>query len=111
MAALTPAQIEARAVHLIDQETAGPKRRYWLSFCDPDAQPGGSFLGVCIVEAHGFVTASVEAHRLGCNPGGEVCAFPLDDTLTLDLADMNRLLTRRQAEALNGRLEAQIDAR
>jgi hypothetical protein len=108
VARLTEAQIEARRVHLIDQETAGPSHRYWLSFGDPDKAPGSSFLGVCIVRAHGIITASMEAHAQGCNPGGELQGFQLPDALVVDSDDMNRLLTKAECEALDAGLGEQM---
>ena len=69
----------------------------WLSFCDQDLPNGSKFLGVCIVEASDIVSASVLAHVLGINPGGEVLGCevtePPDDC-------KNRLLTRDEAERL-----------
>lgn len=43
---------------------------WWLSFADESG-----CLGVCIVEAPGFIDAVVKAHHLKINPGGEVAGF------------------------------------
>lgn len=52
---------------------------WWLSFSDPSAPKGSQFLGVCIIEAPGFIAAVDRAHQLGCNPGGEVLGEELED--------------------------------
>jgi hypothetical protein len=67
----------------------------WLSFSDPDRQPGEQFLGVAIIDvtdldaaearaylrvhrpqaqpdAEWILAAIRKAHRFGCNPGGQV---------------------------------------
>lgn len=57
---------------------------WWLSFVDTDAEytpegdyPGGPrFLGIAIVPAPNIVVAARIAHAFGCNPGGEVAAYP-----------------------------------
>lgn len=87
---------------------------WWLSFCDPARPPGSQFLGVAIVEpdfvsglpgSEGaeLVSACAAAHRLGCNPGGEVQGHPLPDHIAEHIgpAWRNRLLTRSQAESLD----------
>ena len=76
---------------------------FYLSFVDPDVsalipvgdqRPGGpSWLGACIVPAFEPGAAVAAAHRLGCNPGGEVAIFgPFDrDNFRADY--VGRLLT------------------
>jgi hypothetical protein len=79
------------------------KKVFWLSFCDGDKPKGQQFLGACLVEvtdveataslavitevfprakpgAEWVAAASRKAHRLKCNPGGEMLSFeiPLD---------------------------------
>lgn len=77
-------------------------RAYWLSFCDGDKPTGQQFLGVCLVDvtddmaadalldialrfpmamdgAEWVAAAIKEAHRLGCNPGGEVASNDVTD--------------------------------
>lgn len=44
-----------------------PEQLWWLSFASDDG-----FLGACIVEAPGFLSAISVAHSKGVNPGGEV---------------------------------------
>lgn len=46
---------------------------WWLSFAE------GKSLGVCIAEGKDVQEAATSAHRHGCNPGGQVLGFPLDD--------------------------------
>jgi hypothetical protein len=63
-----------------DEVRSGEYGLWWLSFADPDGQRGEvvggvrGFLGVAIVRAHGLITATQEAKRQGCNPGGQVQA-------------------------------------
>lgn len=74
---------------------------YYLSFVDPDIaeaipdeelQPGGkSWLGGCFVRANGPVHAMTEAHRLGCNPGGQIATWGPFDESAVRLGYMNRL--------------------
>lgn len=52
---------------------------WWLSFADPKKPDGNQFLGVACVEAFDFISACVEAWRLGINPGGEVAGCPLPE--------------------------------
>jgi hypothetical protein len=51
----------------------------WLSFCDPEKPKGEQFLGACVVMGHNVGVASMIAHVLGCNPGGEVAGCPIPD--------------------------------
>ena len=74
---------------------------FWLSFCDAARPAGQQFLGVTLVEvtAHEAEVMATElrdrfplalagnewiaaalrkAHRLGCNPGGEVASMEVD---------------------------------
>lgn len=51
----------------------------WCSFADPNLPKGTQFLGVCVLEMPsdaGPVLASVKAHALGINPGGELLTVP-----------------------------------
>ena len=84
---------------------------FWLSFSDPDASSDKRFLGVAIFDmdesrrrlgAHEIVR---RAHRLGINPGGQVCvqveSIPdeyknkliTDDALLLKLGSRGRAMT------------------
>ncbi len=49
---------------------------FWVSF---SAGPGDGFSGVAIVRAHNVGHAAMVAHERGCNPGGEVMAFPVPE--------------------------------
>jgi hypothetical protein len=69
---------------------------WWLSFADPHRPEGTQFLGVAIVEADSFLSAHSQCNRLGINPGGEIRGFELG--AVPDKRDMNRLLTRDEAE-------------
>jgi hypothetical protein len=80
-----------RMKRLIDHERrTGTLEPRLLYFTDPDAPAGQRFLGACIVEAPGFISAIDKAHRLGINPGGAVVAY---DTPKHDLSFRNRLIT------------------
>ena len=74
----------------------------WCSFADPDLPAGQQFLGVAIVEAEDVVTAAMQAHLLGINPGGEVMGVLLPDDLLPPEHWRNRLLTREEAELAGG---------
>jgi hypothetical protein len=99
---LTPKQLEARRAHLVDQEMAGPEHRYWLSFCDPNLPKGQTFLGACVVRAHGVITASQAAWDRGCNPGGEMACWELPDSKPIDERFIHRLLSRAEIEEAFG---------
>lgn len=79
---------------------------WWLSFVDTalaraqgDGQPGGTgFLGVAIVAGATVAAAVREAHRLGCNPGGEVQAYGPFPAGSLPLQWLNRILTKEEAD-------------
>lgn len=95
---------EARLKYLIDEELKGKHVGwYWLSFADPDKPKGEQFLGVSIVYAHGITTGTIEARRLGINPGGEVVGILLERVPHSRF--LNRLLNRQEAkEAENSAL-------
>lgn len=83
-------------------------RLWWLSFADPHRPKGEQFLGVSIIEAPGFGAATLTAHILGCNPGGEVQGLEIHErfhhVLTPDY--IGRLLTRAEIDALGPLLDA-----
>lgn len=77
-------------------------KTFWLSFCDATRPTGSQFLGACIIDvtaadaedamidvairfplaqegAEWLAAASRNAHRLGCNPGGEMAAADVSD--------------------------------
>lgn len=105
-------------------------RIYWCSFVDPDLPEGQRNLGVCIVDiteqdaqlakdflersrfretynkAEGPWVAAVsqKAHRMSCNPGGEMASWRIDehpDRGWLASLPRNTLLTGAEADALN----------
>ncbi len=76
--------------------------RWWLSFADTETE--GRFLGACIVGGRDLVDATERAHRLGCNPGGEVLGVEIPDSVQLPEGCGDRLLTKEDAERLMGRL-------
>jgi hypothetical protein len=89
------------AREVLAREAADPQHGlWWLSFVDTSRPEGDRFLGVCIVEAVGPVSAVGVAHARGCNPGGEV-GITGPAPLELWPSDLrNRLLTREEAEGL-----------
>ena len=72
---------------------------WWLSFTDPEREPGTQFLGVAVVRAAGPAGAIGMAHLLGCNPGGEVSVVgPIPDDHVPPPEYRERLLDRPLAE-------------
>lgn len=112
------------AAHVCPPRATEP-RTFWLSFCDSNKPKGQQFLGVCIVDvtpdeaedarldvmlnfpcaqegAEWIAAATGKAHRLKCNPGGEVMAADITESLPfapapvprdvlLSFADLERL--------------------
>lgn len=87
-----------------------PPQWWYLSFTDPDTPPadppvpgGPSWLGACYVKASNIGTAVMEAHRLGCNPGGQVAGWgPLtDEDMDVNVPEekRNRLLSLDEVDA------------
>jgi len=72
------------------EQLTGKLEPWFLYFTDPEKPAGQKFLGACIVEARGFISAIDCAHQLGINPGGAVVAY---DTPKHDLSFLNRLIT------------------
>lgn len=60
----------------IEKELQQPKRWWYVSFAEDGPPRGRGFLGAVLIEAHGVITAAIEAHRRGINPGGQVIAVP-----------------------------------
>ena len=99
MAGLTPGSPEwrANARGVVSQEQEDPLGWWWLSFVDPERD---KFLGVAVVEAHGVTTATLAAHLLGVNPGGQVMGIAIPAEHVPPVEFRNRLLTKAEAEAL-----------
>ena len=51
---------------------------FWLNFIDPDLPEESGFLGAAIVVGDDFFEAVQNAHRMGCNPGGEALGQEFD---------------------------------
>lgn len=66
----------------------------WLSFADETGS-----LGVAIVEGGGVVEAALNAKLKGCNPGGEVMAYPLPPEHLPAEELRNRLLSAEDLRA------------
>jgi hypothetical protein len=101
------------------------KKVFWLSFCDADLPKGQQFVGACIVEvtqeeadeaklviaerfpqaldgAEWIGAATRKAHRLGCNPGGEVASVELPtDHPMLARYQFGVLMDRATLEAID----------
>src|SRR5438094_10123196 len=99
-------------------------KTFWLSFSDPDRPKGEQFLGVCLVDvtqadadaarrdlarrhpqaqdgAEWLAAAITKAHRLHCNPGGEVMSFEVPpDVPEAAMYPRNQLLSREDLEAI-----------
>jgi hypothetical protein len=96
----TPKDLIKRMAWLADQERrSGTLEPYFLYFTDPEKPAGQRFLGACIVEAHGLITAVQRAHQLGINPGGAVIPY---DTPPHDLDMRDRLITSEEEMAALG---------
>lgn len=97
MAPGTP-EWEQRRDAILLEDAMQPAQWWWLSFCDTTRPKGEQFLGVAIVQAGGIVSAVGEAHRLGCNPGGEVQGWPMPLVPAEEWRE--RLLSREEVEAM-----------
>lgn len=70
---------------------------WWLSFCDAAQPPGSRFSGVAVVMGSNILTATEEARKIGCNPGGEVQGLPFgNDEILPPERFRNRLLTKAE---------------
>lgn len=74
---------------------------WWMSFAD--GPPPDGFLGVALVQGNTFEKAVEKAWRKGCNPGGEINAFPLAVVPPRKLR--HRLLNRAEATDLQDKIE------
>jgi len=79
---------------LLEQDMKQPEGWWWLSFVNDD----GEFLGVSIVRGGGVQEAAINARLIGCNPGGEVKAWPLINGATPEEQYRNRLLSKDELE-------------
>jgi hypothetical protein len=97
---MTARDRNARIKQMIEHERGtGTLAPLLLYFQDPDAPAGRRFLGACIVEAYGVVTAVQKAHRLGVNPGGAVVVY---DAPAHDVSVRDRLITSDEEMAQLG---------
>jgi nucleotide-binding universal stress UspA family protein len=106
-------------------------RTFWLSFCDATKPKGQQFLGVAVIDVTEAMAADAlidmslrfpqaqdgaewvgaalrEAHRLGCNPGGEVGTVDVTDAPPARLAVYPRgvLLSKARMRELETAAEA-----
>ena len=106
--------------------TPAPDKVFWLSFCDVDKPEGQQFLGACLIQvseadamdalvdillrfphaqegAEWLGAAVKKAHRLGCNPGGEVASMEVElDNPNLSRFQLNTLMDRATIEQIDG---------
>ena len=78
--------------------------RWWLSFCDPDLPEGKQFLGACVVVADDIISAAQEAHRLKCNPGGEVAGLELPDRMPWPAKYVGVLMDKATIERIDAKV-------
>lgn len=90
-------QFSARTSEILSKESTEPEAWWWLSFCDGALPTGEQFLGACLVKARGFLSATIEAKRLECNPGGEVQGVCVPIDAPIPEKWKNRLLTKAEA--------------
>lgn len=101
----------AKAARLLDEAMSGKLEWWYLSFADAALPRGSQFLGAVCVQAMGFASAVEAARARGLNPGGEVRGLNFPDAMEPPEAFRHRLLTRKDAEALDVELKAQRAAR
>lgn len=80
-------------------------RLWWLSFCDESRRAGQQSLGVCIVEGFDIGWATAEAHRMGCNPGGQVWGIEVPEHMETEARKrypINKLMSRAEIETIDG---------
>lgn len=107
---MTELERRARIADALRAESGEVKRWWWLSFCDPRRPKGSQFLGVAIVRGRGMGTAVAEAHKRGCNPGGEVQGLSLPPWATPPKTHVNRLLAKAEIDELKPVWKAQKKA-
>lgn len=86
---------------LAEEMRTGDPTWWWLSFADGDKPKGQQFLGVAVVHALGLGDATMQAHRLGINPGGEVLGIPAPAWVKPPQEYTHRLLTKAEAQSLD----------
>lgn len=109
------------------KKTREGRKVFWLSFCDADRPKGTQFLGACLIDvtaaeadnaeievllkfpfaepdSEWLAAAVKKAHRLGCNPGGEVASLeiPLDHP-NLSVYRFGVLMDRATIEAIDAK--------
>jgi hypothetical protein len=77
---------------------------WYLSFAEP-----GKWNGGCVVMGHGFVTALLEAKRIGINTHGEVAGHPVPTDKIPPPHFRNRLLTKEEFESFWGPMVKQSE--
>ncbi len=84
--------------NMLVQELQRPQKWWYLSFADEDG-----FRGAVITQAPGMVSATIKAHHLGINPGGEVLGHEIGESLPSGLPDnfVDRCLTREEVQSLD----------
>ena len=95
---------------LIAQEASEPEQWWWLSFADPKLPKGTQFLGVALIRASGFVTATFYANMLNLNPGGEIQGMGIPPEIVVPEEYQERLLTRAEVETLDAEFGKQMQA-
>lgn len=98
-------------------------RTFYLSFCDHERPRGEQFLGACLVDvteddaraartvialqfpeardgAEWLAAASRQAWLVGCNPGGQILAADVTDSVEKDRYPRNKLMSRAELEQL-----------
>lgn len=80
-----------------------PRPKLWyISFADGSLPKGTQFLGACVVEAVDLLDAIQEAHRRGCNPGGEAQVMECPpEAPPVPEEFKNRLLNREAIDAMD----------
>lgn len=64
--------LACRSEEIFEAEADQERQLYWLSFAGEEG-----FLGCCVVEANGMLSAVRLASELGINPGGQVVSWIL----------------------------------
>jgi hypothetical protein len=91
---LSDAERMRRVTAVLAEEAQHPLCWIFIDFGTQD-----QFYGAVVVRARGVVSATLEAHRLGINPGGEALAMSMPDGW--DRPEYcNRLLTSEEVDVL-----------